>query len=162
MMEAILSSETSAEFCWTTQHHIAVSSTLDTQDVLMDHRRLVAGFHVAAVRVRPQAMYDMSWTKCHWGRFSPSTSVSPANSYSTNCTADINHPTIDVIQRRYWLHGVEPFLRGRQLCSYSRTYQYFIEPEGLLPCSQEPSTGPHPELHRSSPYHPILSLEDLS
>jgi hypothetical protein len=26
------------------------------------------------------------WTKGRWGRFSPSTSVSPANLYSTNCS----------------------------------------------------------------------------
>jgi hypothetical protein len=30
------------------------------------------------------------WTKWRWGRFSPSTSVSPANLYSTNCSK--NHP----------------------------------------------------------------------
>jgi hypothetical protein len=30
-------------------------------------------------------MWDLCWTKWHWGRFSPSTSVSPANTYSTEC-----------------------------------------------------------------------------
>jgi hypothetical protein len=29
-----------------------------------------------------------------------------------------------------------------------------MEPEGSLQCSQEPSTGPHPEPDESSPYHP--------
>jgi hypothetical protein len=32
-----------------------------------------------------------------------------------------------------------------------------MEPEDSLPCSQEPSTGPYPELDRRSPYHPIPS-----
>jgi hypothetical protein len=31
-----------------------------------------------------------------------------------------------------------------------------MEPEGSLPCSQEPSTDPYPETDRSNPYHPIL------
>jgi hypothetical protein len=41
------------------------------------------------------------------------------------------------------------------LCSYSRTSQHFMEPEGSLPCSQEPLSGPYSEPDRSSPYHPI-------
>jgi hypothetical protein len=39
----------------------------------------------------------------------------------------------------------------------SRTSQHFMESEGSLTCSQEPSTGPYPEPDQSSPYHPILS-----
>jgi hypothetical protein len=38
---------------------------------------------VAWVRVRA-GMWGFWWTKRHWGRFSPSTSVSPANHHSTN------------------------------------------------------------------------------
>jgi hypothetical protein len=58
----------------------------------------------------------------------------------------------------YWLiHGAEPFLRRRQLCSHSRTSQHFMEPEGSVPCSQEPpSIGPYSEPYQSNPYHPIL------
>jgi hypothetical protein len=55
------------------------------------------------------------------------------------------------------LHGAEPFLTSRQLCSYSRTSQHFMKPEGSLPCLQEPSTGPYPQPDQSSTYHPILS-----
>jgi hypothetical protein len=34
-------------------------------------------------------MWDLWWTMWHWGRFSPSTSVSPANSHSTECATII-------------------------------------------------------------------------
>jgi hypothetical protein len=57
-------------------------------------------------------------------------------------------------------HGAEPFLRSRHLCSYSETFQNFMDPEGSLPCSQEPYTAPYPELGQPNPYHPILSLYD--
>jgi hypothetical protein len=54
-------------------------------------------------------------------------------------------------------HGAEPFLRNRQLCSYSRTSQHFMEPEGSLRCSQQPSIGPYPESDPSNP----LSLSKI-
>jgi hypothetical protein len=38
-------------------------------------------------------------------------------------------------------HAAEPFLSSRQLYSYSRTSQHFMEPEGSLLCSQEHSIG---------------------
>jgi hypothetical protein len=51
-------------------------------------------------------------------------------------------------------------VRSCQLCSYSRTSQHFTEPERSLLCSQETSIGPYPEPDQSSPYHPILFLQD--
>jgi hypothetical protein len=38
----------------------------------------------AVIRVRSQVIWDLWWTKWHKGRFSPSTSLSPANSYYNN------------------------------------------------------------------------------
>jgi hypothetical protein len=56
------------------------------------------------------------------------------------------------------LYGAELFLRSRQLCSHSRTSQHFMELEGSIPCSQEPSTGHYPKPYPFNPLHSILSL----
>jgi hypothetical protein len=63
----------------------------------------------------------------------------------------------DIIFTHSLTHGAEPFLRSCELCSHSRTSQPFMEPEGSLPCPQEPSTVPYSEPVRSNSYHPILS-----
>jgi hypothetical protein len=55
-------------------------------------------------------------------------------------------------------HGAEPLLRSCQLCSHSRISQHFMESEGSIPCSEEPSTGPYPEAYESNPHQPIPSL----
>jgi hypothetical protein len=44
--------------------------------------------------ISSHVMWDLPWVKLHWGRLSPSTSVSPANSHSTNCSTFINHRII--------------------------------------------------------------------
>jgi hypothetical protein len=49
----------------------------------------------AAARVRAQVRWGFWWTKWHWGRFSPSTSVSPVNFHSTDySTLIIYHPAL--------------------------------------------------------------------
>jgi hypothetical protein len=54
-------------------------------------------------------------------------------------------------------YEAESFLRSWQLCSHSRTSQHFMEPDGSLLCSQEPSTGPYPELDPVDTIPPYLS-----
>jgi hypothetical protein len=54
------------------------------------------------------------------------------------------------------------FFRSRQLRTYSRTSQVFMQPEGSLSCSQQSSTAPYSEPDQSSPYHPILSLYKIN
>jgi hypothetical protein len=41
------------------------------------------------VAVQDQVMWDLWWAKWYWGRFSLSTSVSPANLHPTNCSTII-------------------------------------------------------------------------
>jgi hypothetical protein len=54
-------------------------------------------------------------------------------------------------------HGAEPFLRSRQLCSYSRTSQHFMDPEGSLPLPWYLSWA---RSIQSIPFHPV-SLRSL-
>jgi hypothetical protein len=77
---------------------------------------------------------------------------------SSNIISDSRRPVFHGVNSL--THGAEPFLRNHQLCSYSRTSQNFIEPEGSLQYSQEPSTGPYPEPDQSNPSHLILYLKD--
>jgi hypothetical protein len=59
-------------------------------------KRLVAGFPPRRPGFKNESKHVgfVWWTKWRWGRFSPSTSVSPANLYSTNISTITitNHP----------------------------------------------------------------------
>jgi membrane-bound metal-dependent hydrolase YbcI (DUF457 family) len=44
-------------------------------------------------------------------------------------------------------YGAEPFLRSRELCSYSRNSQHSMQLEGSLPCSQGPCARRRKVLH---------------
>jgi hypothetical protein len=59
-------------------------------------------------------------------------------------------------------YEAEHFLSSRQLCSPPRTSQHFMEPEGSIPCSQEPFIGLYPEPYQYNPLLPILPLYDPS
>jgi hypothetical protein len=64
-----------------------------------------------------------------------------------------------------YLHGSESFLRTHQLCSYSRISQHFMEPEGSLPCSQEPILSQINPVHTTPSYlskiHSTRNMEDI-
>jgi hypothetical protein len=55
-------------------------------------------------------------------------------------------------------YGAKPFLRTGKLWSPSRTSQHFMEPEGSITWTEEPSTGPYTEPYPSSTLHPNLTL----
>jgi hypothetical protein len=42
-------------------------------------------------------MWDLWWITWHWGKFSPSASISPANSHSTDCSTLIIFITTTII-----------------------------------------------------------------
>jgi hypothetical protein len=59
------------------------------------------------------------------------------------------------------LYAAKSFLRRHLSLIYSRISEHFMEPDGSLLCSQEPSNGPYTEPDQPSPYHPILSKTHL-
>jgi hypothetical protein len=61
--------------------------------------------------------------------------------------------TVDLINE---LHGAEFFFEKPLVARYSRFSQHFMESEGSLPCSQQPSTIPYPQPYESNPQHPML------
>jgi hypothetical protein len=55
------------------------------------------------------SMWGLWWTKRHWGRFSPSTSVSPANHFTDFSIIIItrgwhNRPLVAAVSSRPWFH----------------------------------------------------------
>jgi hypothetical protein len=58
---------------------------------------------------------------------------------------------------KHWLNNSLELCPSWEATSRSATQEYsniFLEPEGSLPCSQEPFAGSYPESDQSSPYHP--------
>jgi hypothetical protein len=72
-----------------------------------------------AVSRRPPTA-GLLWTKWHWGRFSPSTSVSPANSHSTNCSTIIFIYRLGLVQQaKQWpTYQVDSVLHHEKMISF--------------------------------------------
>jgi hypothetical protein len=52
----------------------------------------------------------------------------------------------------------EPLQNTMSVAQLLKKLPAFIEPEGSLPCLQEPATSPYPEPDESSPHPPFLFL----
>jgi hypothetical protein len=76
-------------------------------------------------------------------------------SFSSNSKLHVLGQVEGVNQPTNQLHGAESSLGIRKLHSCSKNSQYFMEPGGSLPCSQEPAPGPYREPDKSNSYHPI-------
>jgi hypothetical protein len=98
-------------------------------------------------------------TRAHQGQSYPASSrrrcrirLATRISAGTLSWHDVFH---DLLHALHANTGITNFMELSQSRSYSRISQRFMIPEGSLPCSQEPSTGPYPKPDRSSPSHPF-------
>jgi hypothetical protein len=98
----------------------------------------------AAAQVRVQAdMWGLWWTKWHWGRFSQSTSVSPANLHSTNFSI--------IIITRGW-HNRPIDSHSAEWTQLDFTSHYTNLKKVLIPMPQPPDSNSNSSwLNRSSP-----------
>jgi hypothetical protein len=80
--------------CGISRHFsVWTDNTQDNQYFVRDSNLASQQYNSEKGRAIGQAMWDLWWIKRHWSRVSPSTSVSPANSHSTDCSIlIINHP----------------------------------------------------------------------
>jgi hypothetical protein len=90
-MEAVCSADTSLKSYWTARNHMSESSPLHislppSQSLLFKFVPSPASHRGGPGPSPGQIMWDLWWTKWFWGTFSPITSVSPANSHSTDCS----------------------------------------------------------------------------
>jgi hypothetical protein len=69
----------------------------------------------------------------------PCTNLLLLRPFTHSAVLDYPYDSIKCSHSNY-LHGAESFLRSRQLRSYSRISQHFMEPQGSLPRLLEPST----------------------
>jgi hypothetical protein len=59
------------------------------------HKYMSASYRGSPCSMPNHVSWDLLWIKWHWGRFSPSTSVSHTHSYCTNRLTFIKPPIID-------------------------------------------------------------------
>jgi hypothetical protein len=97
-------------------------------------------------------IWDLWWTKWRWGRFSPSTSVSPANLHSNHCSR------ITII---YHLGVVQQGSSGRSAkWTQSRPTNNNNNNKMIRPvkCSVNPITNPNPVCSHTQMHDSIASI----
>jgi hypothetical protein len=85
---------------WNEKHCHGETRRMSWKCSAIRHIIQLASHHGGVGSIPAQVIWDLWWEKWHWCRFSQSSLVSLANSYSTNCYILINHH-IDAIQCRY-------------------------------------------------------------
>jgi hypothetical protein len=106
-------------------------------------------------------MWDLWWKKWHWGRFSPSTSVSLANSHPTNCcTLTYHHPGLVQLGQywsRYQVDSVSPHQTEEEEVRTKKVNTPFWL-LAMVCCRIPYNTNRH--RHHYSTVHPLVSCEN--
>jgi hypothetical protein len=115
----------------------------------------------AAALFWSQVMRDLRGTKWYWGRFSPKTLVSPANSHSIDCSNFINNLIILGTLSRQRQKSLPPefiiiiIIALQLLFGLGLFFNFLI----LYRVSRTPSTGDQP-VARSLPTHATTRIEN--
>jgi hypothetical protein len=136
------------------------------QDHMMSHSRRHISLINCTVTVvgKPRKLTRLVQRRILWPRLfvvylSPSSLETVHNHILPNFTKS-DHPltSLDAKNPLWYTHWLMELSPSWEAANCAATFQHFMKPDGSLPCSQQPSTGPYPEPDQFNPYHPIPSL----